>query len=435
MTRRALLALCAVFGLASAPAAAQSQLIVRDSLGLGGLRITCWLLGCSVTQSIGDPLGQVFLVTTNGVVSETQFLTALLAQTGVVDAEPNLALRVTGTLTAPSALWDTTPVDYHGGTVWHGYVYQPAATLVRIQDAHDAFGVTGSGVVAVIDTGVDPTQPVLQSVLLPGYDFTRNRQGGSEAGDVNQSSMAVMDSAYPAQVNQSSMAVMDQEGIDYISQPQFAAFGHGTMVAGIVHLVAPTAAILPLKAFQADGTGYLSDVLRAVYYATHNGADVVNMSFDFPKFSQELKRAIDYATDRGVVAVASAGNDGDNVAVYPAGLRDVIGVASTSNDDALSSFSNYGQPDVWVAAPGEGLITTYPFGTYAAGWGTSFSAPLVAGTVALLRDVSPSIAQQSASQAIAHAETVSCSDSAGACGYGRLDVYQAVAAWASTVAQ
>ena len=65
MTRRvSLFLLWVVLGLSSAPVAAQNQLIVRDSLGLGGLQFTCWLLGCSVTQQIDGPLGQVFLVTT-----------------------------------------------------------------------------------------------------------------------------------------------------------------------------------------------------------------------------------------------------------------------------------------------------------------------------------------------------------------------------------
>ena len=433
MTRRVLVLLWIVLGLSSAPASAQSQLIVRDSLGLNGLQFSCLLLGCAVNEGIDGPLGQVFLITANGVVSETQFLQALLAQVGVVDAEPNLTLHVTGTLAAPSGLWDTTPVDYYGTTAWHGYVYQPAATLIRLQDAQNGFGVAGSGIVAVIDTGVDPTQPVLQRVLLRGYDFTRNQPQGSELRDLDQPPGA--GAAQPGQVNQWSMAVMDQEGIDAVSQSPYADFGHGTMVSGIVHLVAPTAAILPLKAFRADGTGYLSDVLRAVYYAAQHGADVVNMSFDFPTFSEELKRAIDYAASRGVVAVASAGNDAEQVVVYPAGLRHVMGVASTANDDTLSSFSNYGQPPVWVAAPGEGVVTTYPFGTYAAGWGTSFSAPLVAGTVALLRDISAHIGPWSASWAVAHAQDVPCSDSGRACGYGRLDVYQAAAAWASVVAR
>jgi subtilisin family serine protease len=196
------------------------------------------------------------------------------------------------------------------------------------------------------------------------------------------------------------------------------------MTSGIVHLVAPTAQIMPLKAFHADGSGSLSDVLRAIYYATKNNARVLNMSFDFTTSSQELEKAVNYAASQGVVSVASVGNDGQQIVVYPAGLSNVMGVASTTNNDNLSSFSNFGQPPVWVGAPGEGIVTTYPYGTYAAGWGTSFSAPLVSGTVALLLNVSDTLDQQSASQAISHAVYISPS-----LGYGRLDVVQAVAAW------
>src|SRR6185295_2508963 len=83
---------------------------------------------------------------------------------------------------------------------------------------------------------------------------------------------------------------------------------------------------------------------------------------------------------------ASVGNEGRQTTVYPAGYDTVIGVASTSNGDARSTFSNYG-PMVWVGAPGEGIITTYPWGTWAATWGTSFSAPFVSGATALLQDV------------------------------------------------
>ena len=66
-----------------------------------------------------------------------------------------------------------------------------------------------------------------------------------------------------------------------------------------------------------------------------------------------------------------------------------MGVASTNNSDQRSTFSNYGNKIVWVAAPGEGIVTTYPFGSYAAGWGTSFSSPLVSGTAALLSNMQP----------------------------------------------
>ena len=83
-----------------------------------------------------------------------------------------------------------------------------------------------------------------------------------------------------------------------------------------------------------------------------------------------------------------------------------MGVASTSDYGTPSNFTNYG-PDVWVAAPGEGIVSTYPYGTYSAGWGTSFSAPFVSGTAALLVNVSSNVNQQSAAAAIAHANWIS----------------------------
>jgi len=196
-------------------------------------------------------------------------------------------------------------------------------------------------------------------------------------------------------------------------------------VAGIVHLVAPRAWILPLKAFGPDGTGYTSDAIRAIYYAVHANARVLNMSFSFANASTEFRNALRYADRNNVIAVAAAGNDGQDVAVYPAAYAaDVMGVASTTDVDTRASFSNYGVPQVWVAAPGEWIVSTYPWGAYAASSGTSFSAPFVAGAVALLLDVNTSVNQSAAAQAIAHAKPLSTD-----MGNGRLDLYQAVAAW------
>jgi subtilisin family serine protease len=429
--RAAVCVLCCLLFLAilSAPVQAQ-KVIVRDSLGSGALQATCFLLNCSVIESVDGSLGQVFLVAAPANVSLTTFLLRLTGQLGIVDAEPDLLLHVMGSLSAPNGLYDTTPVNYFGTSVWNGYANQPAVQIINLQAAQNSFTITGAGIVAVIDTGVDPTHPVLQNILVQGRDFTRNQDGGSELADVNQSSMAVVDNTYVAQLNQSSMAVVDQDEASTFSQSQYSAFGHGTMVSGIVHLVAPTAQIMPLKAFHADGTGNLSDVLRAIYYATHNQANVLNMSFDFSSYSRELDNALNYASRNGVISVASVGNDGQQVTVYPAGLGTVMGVASTSNNDTLSSFSNYGQPPVWVGAPGEGIVTIYPYGTYAAGWGTSFSAPFVTGTVALMRSMNAGLNQQSAAQAMSHAFYIS-----PALGYGRLDVNQAVGAWCHALQQ
>ncbi len=80
---------------------------------------------------------------------------------------PNVNNQATAS-TAPQGLWDNTPVNYYGTSVTHGYVNQPAAQIIRVAQAHSVFNVSGAGIVADIDTGVDPNHPALQGVLLAG---------------------------------------------------------------------------------------------------------------------------------------------------------------------------------------------------------------------------------------------------------------------------
>jgi subtilisin family serine protease len=436
----------------NAQPAPQTRLVVRDSLGLTGILNLCGLLGCSSVQGLGDPQGQLFMIQTpallNPILSKLLLNISVL---GLVTIEIDQTVQTQGANAgaAPSYLTDKAPFSYYGTTVWHGYVAQPANALIRTSATQSTFSTAGSGViVADIDTGVDPNHPVLKSSLLTGYDFTRNQSGGSEMSDVSQSTVAVLD-GQSAQVSQSTVAVLDQSTVAVLDGPQYAAFGHGTMTAGIIHLVAPQAKVLPLKSFQADGTGYNSDILRAVYYAVGHGAKVINMSFNYTTYSQELANAVNYATANGVICVAAAGNSGEQATVYPAALKGVVDVASTSNSDGPSNFSNYGAPPVWLAAPGEGVMTTYPFGTYAAGWGTSFSTPLVSGTTALLvasydgkstsavggllgsllGSVSSASSQPQAANALAHADAISDPQM----GHGRLDTYLAMQAWRSSL--
>ena len=411
------------------PARADNRYIVRSTLGSSALTQFCLVQTCTVVTTIDGSLNQVFLLTTPALIDPTTFLTLLRNTPGIVDAELDQVVNLVGGLNAvttpPAGLTDSTPENYFGNIVWNGYANQPASGIVHVQDAQNTFHVSGKGIVADIDTGVDPNHPALKSVLLAGYDFTRNQAGGSEMTDFTSTAPTPCPSCQPAKVNQSTAAVLDQSTAAVLDgNSQYAAFGHGTMVMGVIHLVAPNAQLLPLKAFQSNGTGNLSDILRAIYYAAQNNANVINMSFDFKTASPELSNALAYANGLNIICASSAGNDGAMEIVYPAALQTVVmGVASTSDLDTRSTFSNYGNAIVWVAAPGEAIVTTYPFSTYSAGWGTSFSAPFVSGGAALLRAIRTDINQSLASAAIAHAQFVGAD-----LGNGRLDLLMALTA-------
>ena len=436
---------------ATNPARAPQQgVIVRTTLGLLGLQNVCLLRGCTVAGNLDKNGGQVFLVRPLQGLLPNLLSAVLNLVPGILDTETDQSVTIPTSPSnqaqasnPPSGLWDTTPVSYYGTQVPDGYVNQPAAGIIRIARAHGVFNVSGEGIIADIDTGVDPNHPALRASLLPGYDFTRNQPGGSEMTDVGQSGTgscaSPSDSCNAVYVNQHTVAMLDhaarQHTTPALDGNGNAAFGHGTMVAGILHLVAPTAKILPLKAFRADGSANLSDILRAVYFAADNNANVINMSFNLTSSSQELSSAINYAAGKNIVSVASSGNDGQEEIVYPAASQNVMGVASTNNSDQRSTFSNYGNRVVWVAAPGEAIVTTYPFGFYAAGWGTSFSSPFVAGTASLVfnelnrnlatgtHGVLPQYDQSTAGWAIGHAKWIGAN-----MGNGRLDVYTTLSA-------
>jgi len=418
------------------PATADNRIIVRSTLELQGLQQLCLLQNCSVTRALGDPQNQLFLVTTP--LDPTTFVNTLLPLPGIIDAELDQLISLIGGLNVvptpvpPGLMADRSLASPCGSTqVWNSYANQPATAIVHVQQAQAQF--CGAGVVADIDTGIDPNHPAFAGLLLSGYDFTRNQSGASELNDINPSDFPT----YPpppcnstscpsaAVVNQSSAAIIDQSSAAIIDQnPKYAGFGHGTMVMGVIHLVAPKAMLLPLKAFHSDGTGYLSDILRAIYYAVQNKANVVNMSFDFKTSSAELASALQYANASTLIAGASAGNDGQKEIVYPAALQTlVMGVASTTDLDTRSSFSNFGNAVVWIAAPGEAIVTTYPFGTYAAGWGTSFSAPFISGTASLLLNKQAKTDEAQAAAAVAHAVAIGPD-----MGNGRLDILQALQA-------
>jgi len=434
MKRIALIVAMIVLMLGAAnPAAAQNRYMVQSTGGLLSVLNLCSLLGCQVQGTLDGTIGQTFLVTSTGnLLTGTLTLAESLLGITSIEVDRLLPIPLPSLQSIPSGLYDKAPVNYYGMVVWHGYAAQPAAQIIRLQDAQNGFGIAGKGIVAVIDTGVDPNHPVLYPILLQGYDFMRNQPGASEWLDVSGMQSGYTDAGtqnqQPGYVQQSTAAVLDQSTAAVLDGSPYVAFGHGTMTSGLVHLVAPKAKILPLKAFSANGTGYLANIVAALYYAVQHGANVVNMSFDLTSSSPSLNKAVSYANKAGVVLVAAAGNENTNAPVYPAAISgSVVGIASTTDWDARSSFSNYGSYDVWIAAPGEFVTSTYPGGTYASSSGTSFSAPLVAGTAALMLNAKSSLNQSQAASALSHAVQLTPD-----LNHGRLDAYQAISAWVNS---
>lgn len=189
-------------------------------------------------------------------------------------------------------------------------------------------------------------------------------------------------------------------GADYVTgsgDGRTDPHGHGTHVAGIVAAVrdngigivglAPSSKVMPIRVLDENGSGWSSDIARAVIYAADNGADVANLSLGGPDQDAPTQTAVNYAMAKGVVVVAAAGNDrtAGNATNYPAAYPGVLAVASTERDDTSSSFSNTG-PYVDIAAPGGRILSTVP-GGYSYLSGTSMATPYVAATAALVADV------------------------------------------------
>lgn len=427
--------------LLSLPAAAQSSYILTASPS--NMQGIIDRHGLTVVKDLFDGANCVMLVSSPSS-SVTAVETEVSSDLAVASFEPeqrlglpelNGATQATLTQSTTSIL-DSLPgrtlVSFFGSTVPSNYTTQTATTIIRLADARTATKLTGAGTVAIIDTGADPNHSALSAVLVPGYDFTRDIAGFSELADLaptvaaqlQQSTTSILDAQNTLALNASAVAILNQSTTSILDQSTtsildstLAEFGHGTMTAGIVHLVAPTAKIMPLKAFRADGSSNLSDIIRAVYYAADHGANVVSMSFSMGQNSPGLQAAVQYALNKNVTVVASSGNDGLKTLVYPASIGGVQGIGSTTPSDTRSTFSNYGSGVVVFAAPGEGVVTTYPGGNYAAGWGTSFSTPMVAGSAALVLQFRPLAKPGDITNALSKTKQISDM------GYGRIDLY------------
>lgn len=269
------------------------------------------------------------------------------------------------------------------------YGVQYAGNLLGLARAH-AIDTGARAVVAVIDTGVQP-HALLGNRLIGGYDFIDN--DANPADEFNQ---------------------LDDDGDGQIDE----AAGHGTHVAGIVHLVAPDATIMPLRVLDSDGNGDVFQIIQALEFAVANGAHVINLSLGTSEQSKALKGAVRSATVRGAVVVAAAGNNGNNEPQYPAAANCALAVTATGPSDQRASFASYGS---WVdvAAPGEAIFSSFPVNGYAWWSGTSMAAPFVSGQAALIRSAWPALSVRQVVTSIASGAHTLSDDTLGS---GRIDI-------------
>lgn len=177
---------------------------------------------------------------------------------------------------------------------------------------------------------------------------------------------------------------------------------HATPIAGIIAalqdngegIAGITQCALISEVAQTPSSFPETATAEAIDDAVRHGARVINCSFGTPSRSKRLEEAVKRAIEKNVVIVASAMNEGSGVRYYPAAYEGVIAVASVDDQNHASVFSNYG-PWLSIAAPGEYLLTTFPGAGLTSNYdyfsGTSASAAVVSGVVALMLSVNPNL--------------------------------------------
>ncbi len=276
-------------------------------------------------------------------------------------------------------------------------------------------GNTGSGrKVVVIDTGYNYNHPELASSYLGGYDF-------------------VNDDNDPADDN-----------------------GHGSHVAGLITAdgvdakakgVAPDTGIIAHKVLNAQGSGFFSDVVAAIYMAVDGSdgvygtaddpnADAISMSlgtsppYTYKGFCNNvlpsLTNAIAYARSRGVTVVVAAGNSGGAGVSIPGCISYSTTVGAVDSADKIASFSGRGNA-VDITAPGVNLYSCWLGSGYFTASGTSMATPVVSGTVALIKSVHSSYSVAQVEDALFKtAKDLGKRGKDNNYGWGRVDAYSAV---------
>ncbi len=207
--------------------------------------------------------------------------------------------------------------------------------------------------------------------------------------DLPEVRVAIIDSGICQHFELSGKVLQGYDFVDGDANPQ-DEMGHGCAVAGIVAAnwdgqgiagIAPNARLLVYRVLNAQGSGRYSHVASAIVRAVDEGAQIINMSLGGVNSSQLLQDAVNYASSKGVMLIAAAGNNGIDSALYPAAYANVVSVGAFDSEGLRAPFSNYGKVDIW--APGVDVLSLTLADDYNVFSGTSFAAPNVTGLAAL----------------------------------------------------
>lgn len=364
----------------------------------------------------GDGAWHVYRLSVPDSVALQAALRAWQAHPGVVFAQPNYRYQLTGL--APLA---ADPLDEPGlDSLGHFRV-------TRITEAWRTTAGDARVMIGFIDTGLYFEHPEFagQVAINPLEDLNGNgRLDPADLNGVDDDGNGYVDdvAGYDFVDRPWVVEAGDYHGVDPDASEDTApggGRGHGTNIAGILGAaangegiagVAPAAKLLPIRAFGADGQAEDDDLAAAILYAAARGADVVNLSFGQIYYSPLLHSAIQYATEAGVLFVASGGNTGGDQPHYPSDYPEVVSVAWLNEaGDALASRATHGI-GIDLGAPGSFVYTTVMPTTedgdiYARRSGSSVAAPQVAGVAALLRSVNPDLSAAALRQALTGSAT------------------------------
>lgn len=277
---------------------------------------------------------------------------------------------------------------------------------INLIKAWEKFEKKDEVVVAVIDTGIDPTHPFLKDNLYTlsgkastnnyGVDFSKGKKDAKQPIDTH---------------------------------------GHGTHVSGIIKSVYPDVKILSLKYYNklASGKENLDSTIQALRYAVDKGVDIINYSGGGPEPDLEELRILKKAEQKGILIIAAAGNEESNIdvkrnAYFPAsyGLSNIITVTAHDKNLQILGSSNYGKKSVDLAAPGYRIKSALPSRRAGFLTGTSQATAFVSGVAAMLKSQFPDLTAPQVKRVITDSAKKSFTFIGKSKSEGRLDAEKAL---------